>query len=119
MIYQRLSKRQLLAMTWWNRPAFRHMDGIICDGSIRSGKTVSMSVGFVLWAMAQFDGAVFAICGKTIESLRRNVITQLPTWLEGIVAIKERRNENKLVITVNGKTFEKKDVAAVRLHVSF
>lgn len=81
-----MSKRQLLAMTWWNRPKFQKFDGIICDGSIRSGKTVSMSVGFVLWAMARFDGAVFAICGKTVESLRRNVIVQLPTWLEGIVA---------------------------------
>jgi PBSX family phage terminase large subunit len=104
MKYQNLSKRQLLAMTWWKRPAFRHLDGIICDGSIRSGKTVSMSVGFVLWAMAAFDGAVFGICGKTIESLRRNVITQLPTWLEGVVAIKERRNENKLMVSVNGRT---------------
>ncbi len=99
-----MSKRQLLAMTWWNRPKFQKFDGIICDGSIRSGKTVSMSVGFVLWAMARFDGAVFAICGKTIESLRRNVIVQLPTWLEGIVTIKERRNENKLLVTVNGRT---------------
>lgn len=91
-------------MTWWNRSRFKHLDGIICDGSIRSGKTVSMSVGFILWAMATFDGAVFGICGKTIESLRRNVITQLPTWMEGVVTIKERRNENKLLVTVNGRT---------------
>lgn len=104
MIYQKLSKRQLLALTWWNRPVFKHLDGIICDGSVRSGKTVSMSVGFVLWSMACFDGAVFGICGKTIESLRRNVITQLPTWLEGVVSIRERRNENKLVITAGGRT---------------
>lgn len=99
-----MSKRQLLAMTWWNRPQFKHLDGIICDGSVRSGKTVSMSVGFVLWAMASFDGAVFGICGKTIESLRRNVIVQLPAWLEGTVVIRERRNENKLIISVAGRT---------------
>jgi PBSX family phage terminase large subunit len=104
MIYQKLSRRQLLALTWWNRPAFRELDGVVCDGAIRSGKTVSMSVGFVLWSMAAFDGAVFAMCGKTIESLRRNVITVLPTWLEGIVGIRERRNENKLTVTVNGRT---------------
>ncbi|MDL2318080.1 PBSX family phage terminase large subunit [Eubacteriales bacterium OttesenSCG-928-A19] len=104
MRYQNLSKRQLLAMTWWKRPRFKHLDGIVCDGSIRSGKTVSMSVGFILWAMASFDGAVFAICGKTIESLRRNVITKLPTWLEGIVSTKERRNENMLIVSVNGRT---------------
>lgn len=99
-----MSKRQLLAMTWWNRPQFKHLDGVICDGSVRSGKTVSMSVGFILWAMASFDGAVFGICGKTIESLRRNVIVQLPSWLEGVVTIRERRNENKLIVSVAGRT---------------
>ena len=91
-------------MTWWQRPKFKHLQGVICDGAVRSGKTVALSVGFIIWAMATFDGAVFGICGKTIESLRRNVITLLPTWLEGLVTIKERRNENKLVVTVNGHT---------------
>ncbi len=93
-----------MALTWWSRPAFKTLDGIICDGSVRSGKTVSMSVGFILWAMASFDGATFGICGKTIESLRRNVVVQLPTWLEGIVTIREHRSENKLVITASGRT---------------
>ena len=31
----------------------------------------------------RFDGQNFALCGKTIESLRRNVTTNLPTWLAG------------------------------------
>lgn len=51
MRYQKLSPRQNLAMTWWNRPGFGDYDGIICDGSIRSGKTVAMTVGFIMWAM--------------------------------------------------------------------
>ena len=42
MRYQKLSPRQNLAMTWWNRPGFGDYDGIICDGSIRSGKTVAI-----------------------------------------------------------------------------
>lgn len=86
-------------MTWWNRPRFKDCDGIICDGSIRSGKTVSMTDGFILWSMSSFSGQNFAICGKTIESLRRNVITLMPQWLEGIFSIVERRSENKLIIT--------------------
>ena len=61
MEFQRLSPRQNLAMTWWNRPGFEHYDGIICDGSIRSGKTVAMTVGFVLWAMSRFEGQNFAL----------------------------------------------------------
>lgn len=103
MEYQSFSKRQKLTLTWWNRPKFKDCDGIICDGSIRSGKTISMAVGFVLWSMSRFNGQSFAICGKTIESLRRNVITLMPQWLEGIFSINEHRSENKLIIT-NGET---------------
>ena len=104
MIYRNFSKRQNLAMTWWNRPKYRDKDGIICDGSIRSGKTVSMADGFVLWSMATFDRQTFALCGKTIESLRRNVVTLMPQWLEGLFTITERRSENKLTISLGEKS---------------
>lgn len=99
MIYQKLSKRQLLAMTWWNRPSFKDKDGIIGDGAIRSGKTVCMADGFLLWSMSNFNGQNFAICGKTIESLRRNVILNLRDWMGGILNITERRAENKLIVS--------------------
>lgn len=104
MIYQKLSKRQLLAMTWWNRPKYKNRDALICDGAIRSGKTLSMGVGFLLWSMSQFDGAVFGICGKTIESLRRNVIIHLSDWVAGVLEITEKRAENKLIVTQDGRT---------------
>ena len=104
MKYQRLSTRQNLAMTRWNRPGFEVYDGIICDGSIRSGKTVAMTVGFIMWAMTRFDGCNFAICGKTIESLRRNVTSNLPVWLAGVFSFKEHRTENKIVVSANGKS---------------
>lgn len=99
MRYQRLSNRQKLAMLWWNTPKFKDRDGIIGDGSIRSGKTVSMTVGFVLWAMCCFSGQTFAICGKTIESLRRNIIVHMRDWIPGDLQITERRADNKLIIS--------------------
>ena len=99
MQYRSLSDRQRLAMLWWNQPRFRNLDGIICDGSIRSGKTVSMTVGFILWAMCRFRGQTFGICGKTIESLRRNVITHLRDWVPPDLWISERRADNKLLIS--------------------
>ena len=52
-------------------------DGIICDGAVRSGKTMCMSGSFLLWAMTQFDGESFAICGKTITSVKRNILNTL------------------------------------------
>ena len=82
----------------------RNKDGIICDGSIRSGKTVSMTLGFILWSMSAFDGETFAICGKTIEALRRNVIVHIPVWLEGIFEVTEKRSENRLIISCAGRT---------------
>ena len=99
MIYQRLSKRQLLAMLWWQQPRFKDRDALVCDGSIRSGKTVCMTVGFILWRMATFNGQKFALCGKTIESLRRNVILNLRDWVPPELEIVEKRAENKLVIS--------------------
>lgn len=105
MIYQKLSKRQLLAATWWNRPAFRNREAIICDGAVRSGKTVCMAAGFFLWSISTFDGQTFAICGKTIASLRRNIVMKLPDWLSGTgLQITEYRSENRLVVTYNGRT---------------
>lgn len=104
MRYQKLSPRQNLAMTWWNRPGFEGYDGIICDGSIRSGKTVAMTVGFVMWAMSRFQGQNFALCGKTIESLRRNVTSNLPNWLAGVFSFREYRTENKIVVTAAGRS---------------
>lgn len=99
MIYQKLSKRQLLSMLWWQHSKFKDRDAIICDGSIRSGKTLTMSVGFILWAMCTFNNQKFAICGKTIESLRRNVVINLRDWVPYDLEIVERRAENKLIIS--------------------
>ena len=88
----------MLAMTWWNRPEFRDYDGILCDGAVRSGKTVSMVVGFFLWSMANFHHQNFAICGKTVGALRRNITGNLDQWLGDLFRIREVRSENKLVV---------------------
>ena len=50
---------------------------LICDGAVRSGKTVFMSSAFVIWAMEYYDRTNFAICGKTVQSAERNVLKPL------------------------------------------
>ena len=99
MTYQSFSKRQMIAMTWWNRPGLGQLEGILCDGAIRSGKTLSMVTGFFLWSMANFDGCCFGLCGRTIGALRRNIVGHLSQWLADVVQIRENRSENKLVVT--------------------
>ena len=86
-------------MTWWNRPGLRDYDGIICDGAVRSGKSVSMADGFLLWSMARFSGENFALCGKTVVSLRRNIVANLQQWLGGILTIQEYPSQSKLVVS--------------------
>ena len=89
----------MLAMTWWNRPGLKEYDGILCDGAVRSGKTVSMVVGFFLWSMGNFSGSTFAICGKTVGALRRNIVMNLDEWVGELFQIREHRSENKLVVS--------------------
>ncbi len=50
---------------------------LICDGSVRSGKTTVMSMAFVLWAMKYYNGTNFAICGKTVQAAERNILKPL------------------------------------------
>ncbi len=99
MHYRNFSKRQLLAMTWWNRPQFQNLDAIICDGAVRSGKTVCMTDGFFIWSMQNFRGCNFALCGRSISSLRRNVVSNLSSWLGGLFTIREHRADNRLTVT--------------------
>ncbi len=49
-------------------------DSIICDGAVRSGKTSIMMVAFVDWAMRNFSGCRFGICGKTVGSAKQNIV---------------------------------------------
>ena len=97
------SAKQLETLNWWTDPDAHMVDGIICDGAIRSGKTMSMSLGFVIWAMITFQDENFAMCGKTIQSLRRNVIKPLKILLETFgrprFTVIEHRSENYLTIT--------------------
>ena len=104
----RFSAKQRRVLTWW-RPdspdaAF---EAIICDGAVRSGKTLCMGLSFFLWASACYSGARFGLCGKTIASLRRNVVTELLPKLQAIgFSVRERRTENLLQVSYRGHTNE-------------
>lgn len=105
MTINKLSAKQKLTMNWWKNPKYRHLDAVICDGAVRSGKTLSMSLGFMLWSSSSFDGGAFAVCGKTVTSLRRNVITPLlPVLAEYGFVCCEKVSSNYIDITFMGHT---------------
>ena len=69
-------------MTWWMpKSRDKGFDALVCDGAVRSGKTLAMGLGFFLWAMSCFSGRRFALCGKTRGGVRRNVVEELLPWL--------------------------------------
>ena len=74
----RFSPKQRQVLTWW-REGSPHWEksAIICDGAVRSGKTLCMAISFFAWSMSCFHGQSFALCGKTISSVRRNLLSCL------------------------------------------
>ena len=104
----KFSPKQRTVVTWWSGGSpHRDMEAIICDGAVRSGKTLSMSLSFFLWAMCSFNGRRFGLCGRTIISLRRNVIKEILPVLKDLgLRCTEKRTENLLIVSWKGRTNE-------------
>lgn len=103
--FRPFSRKQLIALTWWHpKSPYRSYDAVICDGAVRSGKTTCMSIGFAAWSMSRFDDTNFALCGKTVTSLRRNVITSLlPALRELGFSCEEKLTKNYVEISYGGR----------------
>ncbi len=99
------SEKQLRVLTWWcPGSSVNTKSAIICDGAVRSGKTFCMSLSFVFWMFYKFNGMNFAICGKTIRSTRRNIITpMIPTLNELGFNVQDKSSKNMLIITYKGR----------------
>lgn len=57
-------------------------DFVIADGAIRSGKTIAMIIGFLIWSQEMFTGQSFILAGKTMGALKKNVIRPMLQILE-------------------------------------
>ena len=75
MIIERLSSKQKQLLKWCHKKD--GFDNIICDGAVRSGKTVIMGISFIHWAMRYFNGRSFALISKTMRQAERNIIIPL------------------------------------------
>lgn len=70
MKIEKISKKQKEILKF----AYSDEETLICDGAVRSGKTIMMITAFVIWAMENFDRTNFAICGKTVSNAERNIV---------------------------------------------
>lgn len=96
-----ISKKQMQIMAF----PFTNYDALICDGAIRSGKTVFMMLAFIDDAMRRFSGQRFGICGKTVDSTIKNIIAP---YLEVSYArekykLQWRRSDKLLIVSQGTK----------------
>ena len=99
------SPKQRTVLTWW-RPGspYENYQAVICDGAVRSGKTLCTGLSFFCWAMCCFDGRSFALCGKTITGVRRNILQELLPMLEGMgFRCEEQRSRNTIQVRLGGR----------------
>lgn len=103
MTLKTLSKKQKDVLKWAYKNEY---DNIICDGAVRSGKTVAMSVSFILWAMYAFDNCNFGVCGKSVGSVKRNILIPLLNCedVTDYFDCTYKQSDNLLIITDGKKT---------------
>ena len=106
MRFEKFSDKQLAVLSWWCRGSpYSDKAGVICDGAVRSGKTMCMSISYVLWAFYRFNGCRFAICSKTIRSVKRNVVVPLTQAVREMgFEVRERYSENYIDISSTGRS---------------
>ena len=99
------SPKQRRVLTWW-RPGSpdRDRQAIICDGAVRSGKTLCTGLSFFCWAMSCFQNRNFALCGRTIQSVRRNLLSELLPLLERMgFRCQQQVSKNLLLVRLGGR----------------
>lgn len=101
----KFSPKQRRVLRWWQRRSPDHSyDALICDGAVRSGKTLCTSLSFLLWAMTCFHGASFALCGKSTGAVRRNLWEPVRAKLKTLgIRWTDKRSENRISLSLAGR----------------
>ena len=99
MRIKQFSKKQGCIFRFIEQPE----SALICDGAVRSGKTVSMTLAFIMWAMSHLDRTNFAICGKTVQSAERNILIPFQT-IEGLPYHLDYKTSKRILIARCGDT---------------
>lgn len=86
-------------------PYYDQYEALICDGAVRSGKTIWCVISYILWSMSTFKEQNFAICGKTIASAVRNVVKPLMRikYIKDRFTLHYNKQESLLIVTKGKK----------------
>ena len=93
-------------LNWWAEDSpVKDKFMCIADGSVRSGKTVACLLSFMMYTMTNFEQQNFAIAGKSVGAVRRNLIIPLKSMLISLgYECIEHRSENYLEIIYKDNT---------------
>jgi PBSX family phage terminase large subunit len=96
-----ISEKQLKILAF----PYSGYQALICDGSIRSGKTSLMTVAFVDWMMREYDRQHFIVLGHTVGSAVRNVIDpyMATTYAQGRYGMHFASSAGVLTVSGNGR----------------
>ena len=103
--FKPFSLKQKKVLTWWREGSpYKGYDGIIADGAIRSGKTIAFILSFVLWSTSTFTGQNFIISGKSIGTLKRNIVGPMLLILRAL-GIQYVYNRSENFLEFGGNTY--------------
>ena len=104
MRIEKFSPKQSFVLVWWLDNLKGKFDAIICNGAIRSGKTFCLGISFIIWSFYKFNEKSFAICGKTIKSIKRNFIFPVLNFLNNLgFKCLFKFAENTLIVSYKSK----------------
>ena len=98
--FKPFSAKQLKVLNWWaDDSPVKDRRMIIADGSIRAGKTISLTLSFVLYIMKNYKFENAAIAGKSVGAVKRNILANLQSMLLSLgFNYIEHRSENYVEI---------------------
>ena len=103
--FQKFSRQQKKLLTWWMPESpYRDHDMVIATGSVRSGKTIAMIDGFLIWALSNFENEDFILAGRSMGALKRNVLQPMFRILRA-KGIEFHYNRSDHFITIGTNTF--------------
>lgn len=97
------SRKQQKVLSWWHdKSPYKDMEMVIAEGSIRSGKTVSMIDSFITWSLEKHRNQTFIIAGKSMGAVKKNVLVPMFQILASKgIAYRYNRSSNTIRIGSN------------------
>lgn len=101
---EKFSRTQRDVFKWQSKPETRNADGIICEGTVRSGKSFSAALAYIINSFVVNNYPVWGMSGRTIGGVYKNVIIPIDTVLQSLgFKTTMKSSENTYLVEIGGK----------------